>query len=125
MPRAFPILYAADVETTAAFYESLGFRRHFQLPPEGPAEYVGLKAGDSEMAVVAEAWPSDHYGLPRGPGPSFEMFVYVDDADATVADLARRGAPVIHPPADMPWGERVGFVRDPDGNPVAIATSSG
>jgi lactoylglutathione lyase len=122
--RAFPILYAADVEASAAFYESLGFNRHFQLPPDGPAGYVGLRDGATEMAIVAEQWPLDHYGTPRGPGPTFEMFVYVDDADATFADLLGRGATAIEPPSDMPWGERVGFVRDPDGNPVAVATQA-
>ena len=121
--RAFPIVYAADVEVTAGSYEALGFGRHFQLPPEGPAGYVGLRRGASEMAVVSEQWPADHYGMQRGSGPVFEMFVYVDDADDAVARLERSGAAVIRPPEDMPWGERVGFVRDPDGNPVAIATS--
>jgi len=24
----------------------------------------------------------------------------------------------------MPWGERVGYVSDPDGNPVAVAAPS-
>ena len=43
--------------------------------------------------------------------------------DVTFAELQRHGATVIHAPEDMPWGERVGFVRDPDGNPVAIATA--
>ena len=121
--RAFPVLYARDVETTAAFYESLGLTRHFQLPAEGPAGYVGLKNQLSEMAIVAEQWPNDRYGIPRGPGPSFEMFIYVDDADATFAEFEGHGVTVISSPEDMPWGERVGFVRDPDGNPVAIATS--
>ena len=121
--RAFPILYARDVEATATFYEALDFTRHFQLPDEGPAGYVGLRRDASEMAIVAEQWPNDRYGIPRGTGPTSEMFVYVHDADVTFAELQRRGATVIHAPEDMPWGERVGFVRDPDGNPVAIATA--
>ena len=75
------------------------------------------------MAVVSEQWPRDQYGMERGPGPSFEMFVYVEHADAAVAELAARGTVVIRPPEDMPWGERVGFVADPDGNPVAVAST--
>ena len=121
--RAFPIIYARDVEAAATFYETLDFTRHFQLPDDGPAGYVGLTRDASELAIVAEQWPNDHYGIPRGSGPTFEMFIYVDDADETFAELQDRGATVIHAPEDMPWGERVGFVRDPDGNPVAIATA--
>jgi lactoylglutathione lyase len=37
-------------------------------------------------------------------------------------DLRGEGAAILRDPADMPWGERVGFVADPDGNPVALPT---
>ncbi|HEY1367888.1 MAG TPA: hypothetical protein VGF23_12260 [Gaiellaceae bacterium] len=43
--RAFAVVYAADVRATAAFYERLGFERHFQVPPEGDPGYVGLRRG--------------------------------------------------------------------------------
>ena len=119
MPRsAFPIAYASDVDVTVRFYERLGFVRHFEVPG-----YVGLRYEESQLAVVSVDWPRDRYGLQTGTAPKFEMFVYVDDADATVGDLRDAGVPVLHPPEDMPWGEHVGFVLDPDGNPVAIATA--
>ncbi|HLM28499.1 MAG TPA: VOC family protein [Acidimicrobiales bacterium] len=53
-----------------------------------------------------------------------EMFVYVDDLDATIDELRGRGSAVLREPTDMPWGERVGYVTDPDGNPVALATAA-
>jgi lactoylglutathione lyase len=121
--RSFPIVYALDVKRTTEFYERLGFVQHFRLPPDGPAGYVGLRTDQAEMAVVSADWPKDQYGIPRGDGPVFEIFIYVDDADKVVAGLAAKGVVVIREPEAMPWGERVGFVRDPDGNPVAIATA--
>ena len=33
------------------------------------------------------------------------------------------GVEVLAEPADMPWGERVAFVRDPEGNIVSPATA--
>jgi hypothetical protein len=30
--RAFPVLYAKDVEGVAAFYVRLGFEEHFRMP---------------------------------------------------------------------------------------------
>ena len=30
--RAFPVLYAKDVETVAAFYVRLGFQEHIRMP---------------------------------------------------------------------------------------------
>jgi lactoylglutathione lyase len=31
---------------------------------------------------------------------------------------------VLRDPADMPWGERIATVADPDGNPVALANQA-
>jgi lactoylglutathione lyase len=50
------------------------------------------------------------------------MFVYVDDVDRTVSHLRASGSTVLREPADMAWGERVAYLSDPDGNPVAVAT---
>ena len=121
--RAFPVIYAKAVSAAAAFYEQLGFTRHFQFPPEGEPGYIGLRRGSHELAVVDAAWPSEQYGRAVGDSPRFEMFVYVDDVDRTVEQLRERTT-VLREPADMPWGERVAFVADTDGNPVALATTS-
>lgn len=32
---------------------------------------------------------------------------------------------VLREPVDMPWDERVAYVADPEGNPVALANGSG
>jgi lactoylglutathione lyase len=45
----------------------------------------------------------------------------VDDVDAAVERAQGDGAPVLREPQDMPWGERIAHVSDPDGNPVALA----
>lgn len=119
--RSFPVVYARDVERSARFYERLGFERHFQLPPEGEPGYVGLSRGTFEVAVVSAEWPKDQLGVQPGTEPRFELFVYVDDVDAATDELRRAGAPVLREPADMPWGERLAYVADPDGNPVALA----
>jgi lactoylglutathione lyase len=119
--RAFPVIYAARVSECADFYEAMGFTRHFQLPPDGEPGYVGLRRGTAELAVVSTDWPRQQYDLEPGERPRFEMFVYVDDVDGTVETLRQRGIRVLREPADMPWGERVAYVVDPEGNPVALA----
>jgi lactoylglutathione lyase len=123
--RAFPVAYSTDVERAAAFYrELLGFEEHFRLPSEGEAGYVGLRRGSSELAIVDAGWPRDQLGFDVGPAPRFEMFVYVDDIEAAVAAARARGSEVLKEPTDMPWGERLAYVTDPDGNPVALAVRS-
>jgi len=112
------------VSATAAFYERLGFEPHFQLPPVGEPGYVGLRRGDYEVAVVASSWPDEQYGASVGDGVRFELFVYVVGVDKLVEELRTEGVTVLREPADMPWGERVAYVTDPDGNPVALAQSA-
>jgi lactoylglutathione lyase len=77
-----------------------------------------------EVAVVASAWPYEQYGAPVGDGVRFELFVYVDEVDRLVEEMRADGVTVLREPTDMPWGERVAYVTDPDGNPVALAQSS-
>lgn len=98
--RAFPVVYARNVTRSASFWERLGFERFFQLPADGEPGYVGLRRGSSEVAVVAENWARDQYGLTPGTAPKFEMYVYVDDVDALMGSLA--DVPVLREPADMP-----------------------
>jgi len=51
------------------------------------------------------------------------MFVYVDDVEVAIKDLGGNSI-VLQEPADMPWGERIAYVSDPDDNPVALAVAA-
>ncbi|MDT6985783.1 VOC family protein [Streptomyces lusitanus] len=118
--RAFPLLTSADVEAAAEFYALLGFVRHHRHPAEGTVSFVTLRRGATELAISAEAADAS----PDASGASrWRMFVFVEDVDATVERLAARGVAVLSPPADMPWGERVALVADPEHNPVALAST--
>ncbi len=91
--------------------------------PDGRAGFIGLRRGGSELAVTSGESPRTLAGVEPGPGPRHELFVYAEDADATVDALRAAGGSVLREPAGMPWGERVGFVADPEGNVVSIATA--
>lgn len=121
MLRAFPVTYASDVDAVASFWELLGFRRHVQLPPEGVPGYVGLTRDQAgELAVTDQRWALDRYGLSPGTGPRFEMYVYVDDLDEMIERLTEANVTLLRRAEDMPWGERIATVVDPEGNPVAL-----
>ena len=120
--RAFPVVYVRDVARAAAFWELFGFQRRYAFPADDPG-YVSLRRDDCDVAVTNAAWARDQYGLTLGDGPRFEMFVYVGDVDDVVATLEGHGVPVLRVPADMPWGERMATVLDPDGNPVSLANA--
>ncbi len=122
--RAFPILYARDVEAVAGFYQRFGFEVTFRLDgPDGTAGYVSMQRDEAGLAVTVEDSARMFAGVEPGPGPRHEMWIYVDDADATVAELRAAGVTVVREPADMPWGERAAYVADPEGNLVSVATA--
>jgi lactoylglutathione lyase len=96
--RAFPVVYARDVERSVRFYQRLGFQAHFRLPPQGDAGYVGLRRGSYELAVTTIDSPEQLIGVQVGSDPRFEMFVYVDNVDETLARLRDGDVPVLKGP---------------------------
>jgi catechol 2,3-dioxygenase-like lactoylglutathione lyase family enzyme len=73
--RAFPVIYAEDVERSVRFYEELGFEEHFRLPSDGEPGYVGLRPGDWELAIATVRSPEQLIGVEIGSKSRFEMFV--------------------------------------------------
>lgn len=120
------MIYVRDVPEALGFYAGLlGCEEQYRFPPDGDAVFVGLRLGDASLGVVHESSPQQLIGRGLGDGPRFELFVYVDDVDGTVARLRDAGVPVLREPEDMPWGERLAFVADPEGNPVTLASQGG
>lgn len=72
----------------------------------------------SAMAAALEV-PAESLGSPPG---GFEMAFEVDDCDAAYRAALRAGARGFREPADRPWGERTGYVLDPDGALVELYT---
>jgi lactoylglutathione lyase len=70
--------------------------------------------------VTAQS-PQDLIGVEIGSKPRFEVFVYIADLDRRIEQLRGAGESVLREREDMFWGERVAWVADPDGNPVALA----
>jgi lactoylglutathione lyase len=124
--RAFPVVYASDVERAAQFWELLGFRRRLQLPAEGEPGYVALQsdAPGAELAVTNAQWATDRFGVSMGDGPRFEMYIYVADLEGMVSQLADADVPVLREPEDMPWGDRIATVADTEDNPVTLCQNT-
>jgi lactoylglutathione lyase len=116
--RSFPVIWSRSVSRAQQFYARLGFEETYRRPSEGEPGYVSLRRGDSELGIVSTDWPRDELGIETGGAPRFELYVYVDNVDATMAQFQDA---LLKEAQDMPWGERVGYLRDPDGNPVVLA----
>lgn len=56
-----------------------------------------------------------------GTGAAMQLTIWVDDADAACAELARRGVELLNGPLDRPWGVRTAAFADPDGHVWEVA----
>ncbi|RKT83862.1 lactoylglutathione lyase [Saccharopolyspora antimicrobica] len=113
---AFPILSGPDLDRAMRFYRDLlGFQPEYRFPAEGDAQFVTLRSGDLKLGLAQDAT--------AGLGEHFALWLYTDDVDRAVAELREAGTPVRREPQDMPWGERVATVADPDGNSVHIGAT--
>ena len=77
---------------------------------------VNLLASAEAHALIA---PGTVAG--REAGSRFQLSIWVDDADATCAQLAERGVELLNGPIDREWGKRTACFADPDGHIWEIA----
>jgi lactoylglutathione lyase len=120
----FPMLSAVDVAASIAFYRDvLGGREEYRFPDDDPV-FVTLRLGESEIGIGGLTDAPLHGQAQRpASGHRIELCVYVDDVDDTVAAARAAQAPVLLEPTDQPWGERVAYVADPDGNLVMLTAA--
>jgi predicted enzyme related to lactoylglutathione lyase len=108
------MIVTRDLERLAGFYRSLlGATETTRVPADGPTFFVGLRIGDSDLGLVSDG------AAPDGPQRML-LSVDVPDVDALLPRVAELGGRVEGPSNDMPWGQRVAHVQDPDGNAVNL-----
>jgi len=123
---AFPIVYCDDLPRSLRFYRDLlGFRVTFSHPEQGEPGFVALQLGEGAELALAdvrdpEAVPLHGKTVRPASGHGFELCVYADDVDDAVSALRAAGVRVLAEPADQPWGDRMAYVEDPQGNPVML-----
>ncbi|MFF5899990.1 VOC family protein [Streptomyces argenteolus] len=110
-----PVILTADQKSLAHFYTQLfGAEEIFRIPEKGPTFYLGLRIGDTELGLVADAGTEDR------AAPRILLSIGVADVDEMLARVEALGGSVRGAPNDMPWGQRVAHICDPDGNPVNL-----
>lgn len=113
-----PVIITPDLARLQGFYESLlGAVELRRVPADGPTFFVHLKVGDGELGLVANA------EIELGAVQRMLLSVDVARVDDLLARVEAAGGRVLGPPNDMPWGQRVAHVLDPDGNKVNLTQS--
>ena len=114
-------LFIEDPQRSKAFYE-----RVFELAPihedddavtfrfeNTIVNLLRTPAARSLIEPAAVAAP--------GAGSSFQLTIWVGDADAACAELAQRGVELLNGPLDREWGVRTAAFADPDGHVWEVA----
>jgi lactoylglutathione lyase len=121
-------LFVVDVARSLVFYrDMLGFRFEKPNKPDSAEGYSGkLKIG-----LYDRCWLPQLFG-DRGKqmisGNPFLLSMTVDNLDQIYQELCDRQVnmpiDIISPPRIMPWGQKILFLNDPDGNLVEIVQAS-
>jgi predicted enzyme related to lactoylglutathione lyase len=125
MKLGYMILYVENVLETVDFYEhALGLKRLFVHESNGYAE---MDTGSTKLAFtsleLAKESGLDFGQLKRlsSPGP-FEIALVTENVENAFAKAVKNGAQELKKPMEKPWGQIVGYVKDPNGNLIEICS---
>lgn len=123
MKFRYTILYVQDVARAMQFYESaLGLSRGFV---HEAGDYGEMLTGETKLAFASKALIAE---TGKGVGQAdpakavFEIAFETQDVQGAYQRALDHGARAEKEPVQMPWGQTVSFVSDPDGNLVEICS---
>ncbi|MGE0812166.1 MAG: VOC family protein [Vicinamibacterales bacterium] len=126
MTFGYTILYVPDVRAAVSFYEAA-----FGLAPR----FVHESGDYGELETGATTLAFSSFRLLRGLGkaptaanpdaPCFEIALVTGDVPAAVERAIAAGAAPRRAPEQMPWGQTMAYVVDPNGVLVEICTPAG
>lgn len=120
------IYYVKDIQRAIDFYKK-AFGIELKFAHES-GMYAELNTGESTLAFVHDDLANEN--LPDGfiahdlkaPPVASEIVFTVDDVEAAYQKAVKAGAIAVMPPKEKPWGQIVGYVRDPNGVLIEIAS---
>jgi catechol 2,3-dioxygenase-like lactoylglutathione lyase family enzyme len=117
----YVVLLVDDLERALRFYtEVLGLKLGHRS-----GDYVQFATGRTRLALYTRSAMTKTLSMSLEPpavnAPEFELGFKVADIDAAFAELVARGALPVAVPTDRFWGQRTGYVRDPDGHLIELA----
>ena len=131
-----PWIRVKNVGRSAEWYRRmLGFQVEMAIPDAKSPRFVRLSNGDAAL-MISDG--SDAMSGKRAPKATVEaiaarkvprvisFYFRVDDGvDALYRSVRRKGAKIVQPPTDQPYGERDIILKDPDGYEVGVGQPLG
>ncbi len=111
-----------DIDRSVAFYNALGFKEIGRLPIRDEAINVFMNQPDDgdnpRLELTFNVGRTEPYDVGTGYG---HIAITADDLDGTLARLKEQGIEPERPPYSVrEGGNRLCFVRDPDGYRIEI-----
>jgi uncharacterized glyoxalase superfamily protein PhnB len=112
--KLYPMILTSRLEETKKFYsEVLGAKVIFDLPT-----YLQVGWGNEDGPELAfmkpDAFPDGH-ARPAFDGRGVFMSIPTTSADDFSKEVQKRGAEILAPVSDKPWGWRSFLTQDPNG----------
>ncbi|MEP5155303.1 VOC family protein [Planktotalea sp.] len=123
MKFRYTILYVENVAKTMSFYEAaFGLTRGF-LHEAG--DFGEMQTGETKLSFASKALieqTGQGVGMADPSKAIFEIAFETDDVAGKFDHAVKSGAKSVKEPSEMPWGQTVSYVSDPDGNLVEICS---
>ena len=114
---------ASEIEFCNAAFDAVELSR--RSSPDGTVVHATLTIGEAVVMVHGEV-PALLSRAPEPDGSSpVVIYLYVENADATIARAVASGARILIPAANQFWGDRVGRIIDPSGHVWNVASRGG
>lgn len=119
-----PRLYCRNVDAEITFYcEALGAKEALRRPgSDGRTQHALLMFGPAMLMVEGENSEVPTKPPNRDGSSPVVLYLYVEDVDATVTRALDQGSKLIFPVETHFWGDRLGWVQDPEGHMWTVAT---
>ncbi|WP_437730966.1 VOC family protein [Sorangium sp. So ce1335] len=117
-------VYVPDPVAAAAFYErAFGFERTFVSPDNQYCQMQGeVPLGFVHEDFARKSLPEFAQNRAGARPGGFELCVASKDVDAAFKRAVDAGATPVAQPHDVPWGQRISYVRDLNGVLVEICS---
>jgi lactoylglutathione lyase len=129
MQFGYTIVYVDDVSATIAAWEAaFGLERKFLHPDGG---YGEMETGATTLSFAEREFGRSHFtdevtrALFDGAPARFEIALITPDVAAAWKRALDNGMTAVVEPTTKPWGQTVGWVRDPEGILIELASPMG
>ena len=126
MELGWTIVYVRNVGASVRFYrQAFGLELRFLTEQQ---DYAEMETGATALAFASNRFAAMHLPAPiresdpDEPAPGFTVSFRSEDVRTDWERAVGAGAAALSAPAEQPWGQTVGYVRDPDGVLIEIAS---